>query len=154
MEFVVAFYLGTALVFLLLFVWNLLRRLTMGREQRANAGRRETIRAMAEQITGRAVDDGQIIALGFGAFIAIFWPNWRQMPYQQRDDLRAAFFAGAQHLFGSVMSFLEPGQEEPTERDMRRMSMVAHELDAWVEEYKQRRGIADPDIGPPKQTEQ
>ena len=58
-----------------------------------------------------------------------------------------AFFGGAQHLFGSIMSILDPGHE-PTERDMRRMDLIAHELEAFIHEFMQRNGITDPDIGP------
>jgi len=125
----------------------------MGREQRANAERREAIRKLAEAITGRAVDEGQIIALGFAAYISNIYPNWRTMPVDQRDQLRATFYAGAQHVWGSVFSFLDPG-EEPTERDMRLMDLINHELEAFIVEYRQRHGITDPDIGPPPETKQ
>jgi hypothetical protein len=68
-------------------------------------------------------------------------------------ELRMAFFGGAQHLFGSIMGILDPG-EEPTEQDMRRMDLISHELETFIVEFKQRHGINDPDIGPPQQTKQ
>jgi len=125
----------------------------MGREQRANAERREFIGKIADQIAGRTVDRGRVIEMGFMALIATTYPAWEQMPKQQLDELRATFFAGAQHLFGSIMGVLDPGTE-PTERDLRRMDLIAHELDAFIEEYKQRHGITDPDVGPEPQTAQ
>lgn len=125
----------------------------MGREQRANAERREAIGKLADEMAGRFIDRGKIIEMGFAAMIQQTYPGWQTMPKQQLDDLRCAFFGGAQHLMGSIMGTLDPGQE-PTERDMRRMDLIHHELEAFIEEYKQRHGITDPDIGPEKQTAQ
>lgn len=125
----------------------------MGREQRANAARREAIGKIADALAGHYVDRGKIIEIGFATMVQQCYPNWEQMPKQQIDDLRAAFFGGAQHLLGSIMGILDPGTE-PTARDLRRMDLIAHELEAFIEEYKQRHGITDPDIGPPPQTKQ
>lgn len=125
----------------------------MGREQRANAARREAIGKVADQIAGHFVDRGRIIEIGFAEMIRQAYPDWQNMPRHQLDDLRSAFFGGAQHLWGSIMGILDPGSE-PTERDLRRMDLINHELEAFIEEYKQRHGITDPDIGPEKQTAQ
>lgn len=125
----------------------------MGREARANAARREAIGQIADKIAGHYIDRGKIIELGFAALIRQAYPGWETMPKDQLDELRCAFFAGAQHLMGSIMGTLDP-DSEPTERDMRRMSMIHHELEAFIEEYKQRHGITDPDIGPEQQTAQ
>jgi hypothetical protein len=66
-----------------------------------------------------------------------------------------AFFGGAQHLFGSINTMLDDGPDtEPTEQDLRRMTLIAHELNTFIEEYKQLYGIADPDVGPPPETKQ
>lgn len=125
----------------------------MGREQRANATRRKTIGKAADQIAGHFIDRGKIIEVGFAALIQQTYPGWETMSKQQLDDLRCAFFGGAQHLLGSIMGTLDPGAE-PTEKDLRRMDLIHHELEAFIEEYKQRHGITDPDIGPEKQTAQ
>ena len=43
-----------------------------------------------------------------------------------------AFFAGAHHLFTSIMNVLDPGPDtEPTERDLRRMSQIHAELERY-----------------------
>lgn len=125
----------------------------MGREQRANAARRKTIEDAADAVAGHYVDRGKIIEMGFYSMIHATCPNWQKMPKQQLLDLRTAFFCGAQHLFGSLMGVLDAG-EEPTERDMQRMALISHELEAFIEEFKQRNGITDPDIGPVQQTKQ
>lgn len=125
----------------------------MGREQRANAARREAIGKVADAIAGHYIDRGKIIEMGFAEMIRQTYTDYQQMPAQQLDDLRCAFFGGAQHLMGSIMGTLDPGSE-PTEQDMRRMDLIHHELEAFIEEYKQRHGITDPDIGPAPQTAQ
>jgi len=43
--------------------------------------------------------------------------------------------AGAQHLFSSIMTILDPG-DEPTEADMKRMELIAKEMAAFYEELK------------------
>lgn len=125
----------------------------MGREQRANSARREAIGQIADRIAGHYIDRGKIIEMGFAELIRQTYPGWETMDKQQLDDLRCAFFGGAQHLLGSIMGTLDPGSE-PTEQDMRRMDLIHHELEAFIEEYKQRHGITDPDVGPPRQTAQ
>lgn len=125
----------------------------MGREAMANAERREAIGRIADAIAGHSVDRGKVIEMGFASMIAATYPDYKDMPKQQLDDLRSAFFGGAQHLFASIMGILDPGTE-PTERDLRRMDLIHHELDAFIEEFKQRHGITDPDIGPLPQTKQ
>jgi hypothetical protein len=105
-------------------------------------------------VTGRAVDAGQVVELGFASLLlAAYGDSWQTMPRGQIDQLRDAFFAGAQHLFGSIMGMLDPGSE-PTERDLRRMDLISHELDAFIVGYKQRHGITDPRVGPKPQRSQ
>jgi len=125
----------------------------MGREQRANAARRERIGKIADAIAGEAVDRGRVIAIGFAAMIEQTYPKWQEMPPEQMKDLRMAFFGGAQHLWGSLLGILDPGAE-PTARDFRRLDLIQHELDAFIAEWKQVHGITDPDIGPVEQTKQ
>lgn len=58
-------------------------------------------------------------------------------PEVQRSECRIAFFAGAQHLFGSIMGILEL-EAEPTENDLRRMDAIDRELKAYIEQFKLR----------------
>jgi hypothetical protein len=48
----------------------------------------------------------------------------------QADETRKAFFAGAHHLFASINSFLDGG-DDATENDLRRMDRIAEELKAY-----------------------
>jgi len=125
----------------------------MGREQRANEQRRAAIRQTTERVTGHYADRGQIVGIGWASFIANSYSEWETMPASQLDQLRMAFFAGAQHLWGSIMNMLHP-DSEPTEQDLQRMNLINHELNAFINEYKQRHGITDPDIGAPPESKQ
>lgn len=80
-----------------------------------------------ERLTKMLVDQGLLIEAGFVVFAAKMIP--KDTPEVQTSRVRLAFFAGAQHLWSSVMTFLDPG-EEPTEKDMQRMDNIQAELDA------------------------
>ena len=79
-----------------------------------------------ENLTKDLTDKGLLIEAGFAALrhMAIA----KDASAEQVDEMRGAFFAGAQHLFASIMSILDPGDEEPTENDLRRMSLITDEL--------------------------
>lgn len=112
----------------------------MGGNGKINAAERERIGKVADALAGHFVDRGLIIEMGFASMIEATYPDWRDMPAHQKDYLRAAFFAGAQHLFGSIMSFLDPGAE-PTNRDMVRMEKIARELDAFIRDHVKRHNL-------------
>jgi hypothetical protein len=54
--------------------------------------------------------------------------------------MRGAFFAGAQHLFASIMVIMDPGAE-PTAADLARMSQIHEELERFVRDYEERHGL-------------
>lgn len=74
-------------------------------------------------------DQGKIIEAG--------WVSYRHkiVPASagavQIEESRRAFFAGAHHLFASIMTVLDPGAE-PTESDLKRMDHINDELDAFM----------------------
>lgn len=53
----------------------------------------------------------------------------------QLEETRNAFFAGAHHLFNSIMTILDP-DAEPTDADLARMSMINDELQSFIEVYQ------------------
>ena len=68
-----------------------------------------------EKLSRDLIDSGKLIEAGFiGLRIAA---TAKDAPEIQVHEMRIAFFAGAQHLFGTVMTVLEP-DAEPTEKDM------------------------------------
>jgi hypothetical protein len=94
-------------------------------------------RAHLERLTVELADSGKLIEAGWvGLRVAA---GLVDAPADQLREMRMAFFAGAQHLFGSIMTMLEPG-EEGTEADLRRMDLIARELDDFYAEIKKRVG--------------
>jgi hypothetical protein len=55
-------------------------------------------------------------------------------PEIQLNEMRMAFFAGAAHLFSSIMTILDPGSEA-TEADLGRMEKIDAELQAFGEQF-------------------
>jgi hypothetical protein len=86
-----------------------------------------------EKLSRDLVDRGLLIEAGWRALreVAIS-PAASET---QLDEMRNAFFAGAQHLFSSIMGLLEDGTE-PTEKDLARMSQIGDELDSFIADYK------------------
>lgn len=84
-------------------------------------------------LTKAATDSGKIIEAGWlGLRLAAIDPA---APEDQLREMRTAFFAGAQHLFSSIMTILDPG-EEATEADLARMTLIHQELDEFIEKFK------------------
>ena len=93
-------------------------------------------RGLMEAITRELIDEGRIIEAGFASYkIAVMNPN---AGTDQIIETRRAFFAGAQHLFASIMSVLEPGSE-PTvciSLSRIRITQIHEELDRFIVELK------------------
>lgn len=96
------------------------------------------IQGMAEDIIRQAADRGQIIEAGWIGlrYAAVA----KDAPAIQLKEMRMAFFAGAQHLFSSILTVLEP-DAEPTEADLRRMDMIKSELDEFLRQFRAEHGI-------------
>ena len=96
------------------------------------------IRDLADSLAKRLTHEGKLIEAGWiGYDKLVLSPN---APQIQRDECRMAFFAGAQHLFGSIMSILEP-DAEPTPADLERMSQIDAELRGFLAVFKAKHGI-------------
>jgi len=92
-------------------------------------------RELMEAIIRELIDEGRIIEAGFASYkIAVMNPN---AGTDQIIETRRAFFAGAQHLFASIMSVLEPGSE-PTNNDMHRITQIHEELNRFIVELKSK----------------
>jgi len=96
---------------------------------------REELEKICDALTKRLADDGRLIEVGWVALRRIAVPP--DAPEIQINEMRMAFMAGAQHVFASMMSFMDPG-EEPTERDMMRVEQLHNELDAFRKEMELR----------------
>jgi len=97
--------------------------------------RPEKLKKIETELSRKLTDDGQIIAAGFASLRAMAMRP--DVPELQLREMRMAFFAGAAHLFGSIMNIMDEG-DEPTDRDMNRMSLIAAELEAFNRDIQTR----------------
>jgi hypothetical protein len=77
-------------------------------------------------------DQGKLIEAGWITYLHKVVPA--SAGAVQIEETRRAFFAGAQHLFASIMTILEPGSE-PTENDLKRMDHIHNELQAFAASF-------------------
>jgi hypothetical protein len=92
-------------------------------------------RQFLEQLTKRLVDEGKLIEAGWVSLRIHTLPL--DAPPVQLENMRNAFMAGAQHLFASIMTVLDPGAE-PTEADLSRMDVIHRELETFGKELELR----------------
>ena len=93
---------------------------------------------MMERITRDLTDKGLLIEAGWvGLKMMAVHPD---APQIQVDEMRNAFFAGAQHLWGSIMSIME-SDRDPTPNDMKRMDLIHKELDKFIKDYAAKNAV-------------
>ena len=85
-------------------------------------------RKLIDRITTEWADKGKIIEGGWVAYVAT--SGLASAPEIQRNEMRKSYFIGAQHLFASIMTILEPGNEA-TDMDLRRITLIHNELEAF-----------------------
>jgi hypothetical protein len=94
-----------------------------------------TLKTILEKPSRELTDEGRLIEAGWiGMRIACVPDDASEI---QISEMRLAFFAGAQHLFASIMSILEP-DAEPTEKDLERISLIDAELRRFASEFELR----------------
>lgn len=117
-----------------------------------NDQREEAIRKISTAITKMLMKEGRLIELGFRLFILHSYtgpdlvPSQStplDMPKEQYDGLRMAFFSGAQHLFGSLTTGLDD-DDESTEENIRKMELIQSELDWFIDEFAKAHGLDHP----------
>lgn len=117
-------------------------------EREQGEQREQEIRRVAEKVTGELMAKGLLISAGWVMFETMFIP--KQVHEHQHHDMRTAFFAGAQHLWSSIMYGLDEGRE-PSPLDIRKMDAIDEELKtfskvltkALEKERKRRQAEAD-----------
>jgi hypothetical protein len=85
------------------------------------------------KLTRSLMDEGKLIEAGWVTMRLACIPL--DAPAVQLENMKLAFMAGAQHLFSSMMSGLEDG-DDATFADMRRMTLIEAELTAFTLELK------------------
>lgn len=78
-------------------------------------------------------DEGKLIEAGWIGFRLVVVA--KDAGPTQLAEMKLAFFAGCQHLFAAIMSNMED-DAEPTETDMRRMSMIHEELEGFRKTFE------------------
>jgi len=76
-------------------------------------------------LTNQLAEQGRIIEGGWTGFA--FLVLNRGLDPIKAMELRKAFYAGALHLFSSIMVMLDPGAE-PSEKDLKKMELISKEL--------------------------
>jgi len=84
-------------------------------------------------LTKLLTDQGKIVEAGWVSYLRLVVP--RNASAVQVEETRRSFFAGAQHLFGSIMTMLDVGAE-PTEADLGRMDQIHAELQAFAKSFR------------------
>ena len=87
-----------------------------------------SVRATIEKITKEWADKGKLLEGGWQAYMIT--SGLAHASDIQKREMRIAWFLGAQHLFSSILLVMDEDRE-PTEDDMRRMSLVGDELEAF-----------------------
>lgn len=96
-------------------------------------------KAECDALCRALADKGKLIEAGFIGFQFAVIPS--DASPLQLEEMRMAFFAGAQHLFGSIMQILEP-ETEPSENDLKRMDSINTELNEFIEHFKTEHAIS------------
>lgn len=84
-------------------------------------------------LTRAIIDRGTPVEDGFQTFANRYL---RSSTPAQVADMKVAFFAGAQHVFGMMIAMVDEDAEEVTETDLGRMDKIHSELNRWLREFK------------------
>jgi len=99
-----------------------------------NEQKRRIVTEVARQIQKKMADDGKILTGGFLAYCVVNQITNESARLRAKD----AYYAGAEHVFTTLMNALDPDtpDHEPTAADMQRMDKLWNEISAWQEEQK------------------
>lgn len=90
-------------------------------------------RAMHDALAKKLTDEGCLIAAGFAVLCGMVLDAGTAQT--QIDEMRRAFMAGAHHVFASMFAIMD-SDREPTDNDMRRMSLINAELERFADEMR------------------
>lgn len=87
----------------------------------------------AQKLSEDLADAGKLVEGGFAGFRMMVIPD--DAPPIQVYEMRMAFFAGAQHLFASIMAVMD-SDREPTPKDFQRLTLIHEELEAFRKDFE------------------
>jgi hypothetical protein len=97
----------------------------------------KVVEYLTKTVAKDLISKGLLIEGGWKIYESVACPP--NTPAWQREEMRTCFFAGAQHLWASIQSTLDP-EAEPTEMDMKRMELIDNELRQFYEQMKKKYG--------------
>jgi len=83
---------------------------------------------VGRELTRRLIEQGALIEGGFAAFLSQVIKN---ASTETIAMLRIAYISGAEHMFSSMMTVMDVGEEEPTEADIHRMNKIHEEVERY-----------------------
>lgn len=89
----------------------------------------ETLAALMQKMN----DQGRLIEAGWISLRIAAVPMGA--PPTQIDEMRNAFFAGAQHLFSSIMLMMAEG-DDVEDQDLSTLEKIQQELDEFIQVYQ------------------
>ena len=92
----------------------------------------------SDRVARAMVDQGNLLLGGFEILRRMVMSP--DAPQIQVEEMRMAFMAGAQHLWGALFQLLNPDQssEEPTPEELNRLEMIQKELEQWEDTIRRR----------------
>jgi hypothetical protein len=85
------------------------------------------------ELAMKMADQGLLIEAGWVGLRAATLDSTTSL--QQLHELRCVFFAGAQHLFSSLITILDP-RDDVTGMDLQRLERIAEELQRFITEFE------------------
>lgn len=98
-----------------------------------NEQEKKMARAAAEAITKQLANEGRLIEGGWRALMILC--KLETAPEVQKQEMKRAYYAGAQHLFSSIVNIMDEDRE-PTAGDLHKMDLIHSELEKWAEEQR------------------
>jgi hypothetical protein len=96
----------------------------------------ENTHAELIKITRELEDEGRQVEAGWQVFRVLTMRHCTSIV--ELDKAREAFFAGAQHLFASILEGCsEPDADDRTD-ELKRMDKISAELDRFVEQFDRK----------------
>ncbi len=86
------------------------------------------VEEVAVQLAKVATDKGLLVELGWIGMLRYVID--KDAPQTQVDEMRKAFFMGAEHLFASIMNIMD-ADREITQADLARMTQIHDELELF-----------------------
>jgi hypothetical protein len=92
-----------------------------------------------KQLERKLADQGKLIEAGWiGYQLAAINAEASEL---QLSETRMAFFAGAQHLFTSILIIMDDDRE-PTDKDLDRMQLIHQELEDFIGDFSRKHGLS------------